>query len=110
GHVVAPHGQELLKTLARGGLVIDNQDSMILHPVRMPKTLRRNGSARRLGRHARVGPRAPRRDGVEGLSVPHRTLAHDVATMARAGHARTSRTCEFCHAGIDHSSRAWCST
>src|SRR5207302_1037410 len=90
GDVVPPHRQELLKPPARGGLVVDDQDSMILHLIRMAKTLRRDGSSRRFGRLSRgvrVWPRATagRRGGVRGLSVPQWTLAHDVAIPARAG-------------------------
>src|SRR5262249_52408700 len=64
GHVVTPHGQELLQPLARGGLVVDDQDAMVLHVIRMSEALRRY--SRRLGRRARgarLGPRARRRGG-----------------------------------------------
>ena len=109
-HVISPHGQELLQPLAGGGLVVDDQDSMVLHPIRVAETLRRDGRAHRFGRGARFGSRATRRGGARDLSVPHWTLAHDVAILAGAAWAETSRTCELRHDGTVHSSRARRST
>jgi hypothetical protein len=76
-----------LKPLARGGLVIDDQDSMILHPIRVAKPLRGDGRARRFGRGGRFGSRATWLGGARGLSVPQWTLAHDVAIRAGSGRA-----------------------